>query len=53
MSRLLPDEIARPRPRLYATEKERDPLARVKFFTPDSSWTWYLGYRPDCCENML
>lgn len=42
MSRLLPDEIAVTLPPLYATEKEADPLVRVKFFTPDSSWTWYL-----------
>jgi hypothetical protein len=42
MSRLLPDEIAATIPRLYATEKEADPLVRVKFFTPDSSWTWYV-----------
>ena len=42
MSRLLPDEIAKTLPRLYATENEKDPIARVKFFTPDSSWTWYV-----------
>lgn len=42
MSRLLPDEIAATLPPLYATEKEADPLVRVKFFTPDSSWTWYV-----------
>jgi hypothetical protein len=42
MSRLLPDDIVRTLPRLYTTEKEDDPIARVKFFTPDSSWTWFL-----------
>lgn len=42
MSRLLPDEIAATLPPLYATEKEADPIVRVKFFTPDSSWTWYV-----------
>ena len=40
--KLLPDEIAKTLPRLYATEEEADPIARVKFFTPDSSWTWYV-----------
>ncbi len=41
MSRLLPDDIAKTLPPLYATEKEGlNALARVKFFTPDSSWTW-------------
>ena len=42
MSRLLPDDIAKTLPPLYATENEDDPIVRVKFFTPDSSWTWFL-----------
>lgn len=42
MSRLLPDELAATLPPLYATERSDDPLALVKFFTPDSSWTWYV-----------
>jgi hypothetical protein len=42
MSRLLPDDIARTIPPLYATENIDDPLVRVKFFTPDSSWTWFV-----------
>jgi hypothetical protein len=29
-------------PRLYQTEKQDDPLAVIKLFTPDSSWTWYV-----------
>ena len=29
-------------PKLYATEDQGlDKLAVVKFFTPDSNWTWY------------
>ena len=28
-------------PPLYAQEHEADPLVICKFFTPDSSWTWY------------
>jgi len=28
-------------PALYANEKVADPIVQVKFFTPDSSWTWY------------
>lgn len=48
MSRLLPDDIAATLPRLYATEKEQDPTVRVKFFTPDSNWTWYVTeYDPE------
>ncbi len=42
MSHLLPDEIAATLPALYATEQDDDPTVRVKFFTPDSSWTWYV-----------
>jgi hypothetical protein len=28
-------------PVLYAQEHEANPLVICKFFTPDSSWTWY------------
>ena len=38
---LLTSEIKAQLPLLYTTENEPDPTARVKFFTPDSSWTWY------------
>lgn len=39
---LIPTELANDLPPLYSTEQELDSLARVKFFTPDSSWTWYV-----------
>ena len=26
---------------LYAQEKVKDPIVHIKFFTPDSNWTWY------------
>ena len=29
-------------PKLYANESVKDPIVRGKFFTPDSSWTWFL-----------
>lgn len=29
-------------PPLYATEGQPDPIAWVRFFTPDSFWTWYV-----------
>lgn len=35
------DEIRKKLPPLYTTEHERDPVARAKFFTPWSNWTWY------------
>lgn len=28
-------------PKLYTQEGNRDPVVQVKYFTPDSSWTWY------------
>jgi len=45
---LLPAQLADDIPRLYATEDQADANARVKLFTPDSSWTWYIvEYDPD------
>jgi hypothetical protein len=38
----MPDEIAKNVPKLYETEKVDDPIALVKLFTPDSSWTWFV-----------
>ena len=38
---LLTDEARRTLPR-YG-EKDGCDVARVKFFTPDSSWTWYVS----------
>ena len=41
---LLTQAIRRKLPPLYANEeKGTDALAIVKFFTPDSSWTWYAS----------
>ncbi len=39
---LMPDWLAADVPALYATERDDDPIVRCKFFTPDSSWTWYV-----------
>lgn len=34
-------------PPLYSREQGKDPVAVLKWFTPDSSWTWYvLEYDP-------
>jgi len=39
---LLPEGARRKLPRLYAQEKlGAEAVAYVKYFTPDSSWTWY------------
>lgn len=39
---LMPLELAKDIPPLYATQDQVDPTARVKLFTPDSSWTWFV-----------
>jgi hypothetical protein len=44
MMDLLPGEIRAALPPLYATEKlGKESIAIVKFFTPDSNWTWYAS----------
>ena len=39
--KLLTKAVLRHLPPLYAQESVPDPIVHVKFFTPDSSWTWY------------
>lgn len=38
---LLPKDIMAQLPKLGETAEQQDPLALVKFFYPDFSWTWY------------
>ncbi len=38
---LFPEEIRRQLPLLYSQEHEPDPVVYVKFFHPNSHWTWY------------
>jgi hypothetical protein len=38
---LLPAEVRAGLPKLYAQEGTKDPTVHVKFFTPDSGWTWF------------
>ena len=40
--KLLTDELIKTLPPLYSTENVKDPLIQCKFFTPDSSWSWYV-----------
>ena len=41
--KLLTEEIRRKLPPLRSQEAQGgDAIAHVKFFTPDSSWTWYV-----------
>lgn len=39
---LLTAELRAKLPRLYAQDNVPDPIVYVKFFTPDSSWTWFV-----------
>lgn len=47
--KLLTKTIEKKLPALYAQDgKGKDAIAYAKFFTPDSSWTWYATeYDPD------
>ncbi len=38
---LLPEEVRKQLPPLYSQEDEPDPMVHVKFFHPNSHWTWY------------
>ena len=38
---LMPKSLRSELPDIGATEDERDPMIRAKFFYPDFSWTWY------------
>ena len=43
--KLLTKELRKRLPRLYETENMpscKEMMARVKFFSPDSGWTWYV-----------
>ena len=39
---LLTAELRAQLPRLYAQEHDSDPIVYAKFFTPWTSWTWYI-----------
>ena len=39
--KLLTAELRARLPALYAQEQTKDPIVHIKFFTPDSNWTWY------------
>lgn len=40
--KLLTKKIIEILPPLYTTENESNPEAKVKLFTPDSSWRWFI-----------
>ncbi len=39
---LMPQWLAAQIPALYATEHVADPTVHCKYFTPDSSWSWFV-----------
>ena len=39
--KLLTQEVRASLPPLYSKENDSDPVAHVKFFTPDAGWTWF------------
>lgn len=39
---LLPEELRKTLPALYSQEGNPDPTVYIKFFTPDSNWTWFV-----------
>jgi len=40
--KLLTEELRKQLPPLYTQEADPDPWVHVKFFTPDSNWTWWV-----------
>jgi len=41
-SQLIPKDILEAIPDLYDSTDTVDPLCRVKLFTPDANWIWYV-----------
>lgn len=39
---LLTQEIKKILPKLYSQDQVEDPIVICKFFTPDSSWSWFI-----------
>lgn len=39
---LLPADLRKTLPKLYAQEADCNPVVHIKFFTPDSNWTWFV-----------
>ena len=40
--KLLTKELIEKLPKLYSQENSDDPDVHIKYFTPDSSWTWLI-----------
>ena len=45
---VIPEDMADKIPAMRATASQSQPMAMLKYFTPDSSWTWYVvEYDPE------
>lgn len=53
MQKLMTEELASGLPPLYATEDERDPVARVRYFSRVTGWDWYLTEYDVCFVNRF
>ncbi len=42
MNPLIPKETLDSLPDLYCSSETVDPVCKVKLFTPDANWTWYI-----------
>lgn len=42
MSKLIPNTLLSDIPDLYETDGQLDPMLKIKLFTPDSCFTWYV-----------
>ena len=42
MKKFIPQELLSTIPDLYSTEEVNDPICKVKLFTPDADWTWFI-----------
>lgn len=40
--KLLTEELKKTIPKIFSQETVEDPIVHCKFFTPDSSWTWFV-----------
>lgn len=41
MNRLMTQKVRKALPPLHSTEAQKEKVCSVKYFTPDSNWTWY------------
>jgi hypothetical protein len=50
---LLTAELRAQLPAIYAQENIKDKMVYAKFFTPDSTWTWYITEGSDEDDDFI